>query len=287
MMTILIIGADGQLGTDLCKVIPQDEQIPLTIKDIDITNTEQSAEVLANYSPDIVINTAAYNDVDKSEEMKEVAFSLNAEAPLSLAKICRQIGATLVHISTDYVFDGKKGSPYVESDQPNPLSVYGASKLAGEMNVAASINEHFIVRTTGLYGVAGCLGKGGGNFVDGMVERAKVRPELAVVTDEIVSPTYSLDLAGAINRLIRTKKYGLYHIVNHGYCSWYDFAVKIFQLLGQSVVVTKTTAANFPAVAKRPAFSAMQNEHLARIGLDNMRPWPEALKAYLQEKGYL
>ena len=286
-MKILIIGADGQLGTDLCKVIPKKEQIPLTIKDIDITDREKTFAVIKKHSPDIVINTAAYHHVDKCEDEPALAFTVNSDGVKHVAEACRDLDAVLVHISTDYVFDGEKGSPYVETDTPNPLSVYAKSKYAGELTVVQTLKKYFIVRSTGLYGVAGCLGKGGTNFVEGMLRRAETRPELRVVTDEILSPTYTLDLAGKIHQLVRTRNFGLYHIVNHGECSWYDFTCKIFDLLGQKVTIHKVSASEFKTKAPRPKYSVLRNANLEKLGMDDMRSWQEALKAYLIEKGHL
>jgi len=284
---IVIIGADGQLGTDLCRVIPKDEQTPLTVADIDITNRQQTHEVIAKHQPDIVINTAAYHNVDKCEDEVELAFKVNTYGVKYLAEACAQSNSALIHISTDYVFDGKKKTPYVETDQPNPQSIYAISKLAGEKIVQYVLKKHFIIRSTGLYGAVGCLGKGGTNFVEGILKRAAEQPELKVVTDEIVSPTYTLDLAKQINSLIRTDHYGLYHCVSHGQCSWYDFAAKIFELLGKKVVINQVTADTFKTIANRPKYSVLENANLKKLGLDMMRPWPEALKDYLTEKGYL
>ena len=286
MTKILIIGADGQLGTDLLKVIPKNEQIPLTIKDLDITNREQTLKVIKQYEPQIVINTAAYHNVDKCEAEVALSFAVNTIAVKYLAEACLAIDAALVHISTDYVFDGEKNKPYVETDRPNPQSVYSISKLAGEQCVQYMLKKHFIVRSTGLYGTAGCLGKGGTNFIEGMIKRAASQPELKVVTDEILSPTYTLDLAQKIYQLCQTQHYGLYHLVNQGQCSWYDFTVKIFELLGQKVVIKKATSLEFKTKAKRPKYSVLENARLKTIGLQDLRPWNEALQAYLLEKGY-
>lgn len=295
-MKILIIGADGQLGSDLCKVIPKEEQIPLTVKNIDITDKEKTFQALKKYSPEAVVNTAAYHNVDRCEDKKEMAFSVNAEGVKHVSEACKEIGAVLVHISTDYVFDGEKGKPYVETDTPNPQSIYAKSKLAGENYVKNVLDKprtnmvrgkYFIIRSSGLYGAAGCMGKGGTNFVEGMLKRAASQPELAVVTDEVLSPTYTLDLAAKINQLIRTKHYGLYHVANHGECSWYEFTCKIFELLDRKVVIRKTTSAQFKTRAKRPKYSVLKNASLEKIGMDDMRPWQEALKAYLIEKGHL
>lgn len=286
-MKVLVIGSDGQLGTDLAKVVPKDQFIGLTIKDIDITDKARCLDVIKQHSPDVVVNTAAYHHVDKCEDNEAPAFEVNTYGPKYLAEACKAADCALVHISTDYVFDGKKGKPYVETDPPNPQSIYAISKYAGEQCVKYTLDKHFIVRSTGLFGTAGCLGKGGGNFVEGMIKRSQTQPELKVVTDEVLSPTYTLDLARNIYELCRTDKYGLYHMVSHGGCSWYDFACEIFKLLGRDVVVHKTTAAEFKAKAKRPGYSVLDNAALKKISLDKMRPWQEALKAYLIEKGHL
>jgi len=286
-MKILIIGADGQLGTDLTKVIPKNEQIPLTINDIDVLNREQTLQAIKKYSSDIVINATAYSNVDKAEDDAKGAFALNSDAVKNIADACGKIDAAMVHISSDYVFDGGKSSPYVESDSPNPLSEYGKSKLAGEKAVKNTLKKYFIIRTTGLYGEAGCWGKGRTNFVETMIKLAESKPELRVVADEIMSPTYTLDLAKKIYELVQAKHYGLYHIVNHGGCSWHDFAAKIFELLGRKVTIHETTAAEFKTKAKRPKYSVLKNAKLAELGMDDMRPWQEALKAYLKEKKYI
>ncbi|MEE8638197.1 MAG: dTDP-4-dehydrorhamnose reductase [Candidatus Margulisiibacteriota bacterium] len=286
-MKILIIGADGQLGSDLCKVIPKKEQIPLTIRDIDITDKDKTFQVIKKHSPDIVVNTAAFHSVDKCEDEVELAFTVNAEGVKHVAEACKESKAVLVHISTDYVFDGEKGKPYVETDRPNPQSVYAKSKLSGENYVEDVLDKYFIVRTSGLYGAAGCLGKGGGNFVEGMLKRASSQPELKVVTDEVLSPTYTFDLASKINQLIRTEHYGLYHIVNHGECSWHEFTSKIFELLGRKITMLKALSADFKTKARRPKYSVLKNTHLEKFGMDDLRPWPDALKAYLIEKGHL
>jgi dTDP-4-dehydrorhamnose reductase len=286
-MKIVIIGADGQLGTDLCKVIPKNEQIPLTIRDIDITDRKKTFAVIKKHSPDIVINTAAYHNVDEAEDNRELAFSVNADGTKNAAEACKEAGAALVHISTDYVFDGRKGSPYLETDVPHPLSVYAESKLVGEQYVSNILARYFVVRSAGLYGAAGCMGKGGTNFVEGMLKRAASQPELKVVTDEVLSPTYTLDLAGKINQLMRTEHFGLYHIVNHGECSWFEFTCKIFELLKRKVVIKKASSDDFKTKAKRPKYSVLKNAHLEQIGLDDLRPWQDALAAYLIEKEYL
>jgi dTDP-4-dehydrorhamnose reductase len=283
-MKIAIIGADGQLGYDLCRVIDKPEQIPLTIKDIDITDAAQCESVLSKHSPDIVINTAAYNKVDEAEKNTKEAFRVNAEGAQNVAMTCKKIGAVMVHFSTDYVFDGTKRNPYIETDQPNPQSVYGKSKLEGERFIGSSLEKYFIIRTAGLFGKAGCLGKGGGNFVENMLNRAQAKQRIRVVADEILSPTYALDLAQKTNELIRTNRFGLYHITNSGQCSWWEFAVKIFGILGMKVKVEKVSGAEYITPAARPKYSVLDHQNLRNIGLNNMRNWEEALKAYLAER---
>ena len=283
-MKILLIGADGQLGTDIQKVIDRSELIPLTIADIDVTRKESVSACIGKYKPDVVVNTSAYHRVDDCEGNDGIAFAVNAIGVKNLCLACGENDSALVHISTDYVFDGMKGKPYGEKDCPNPGTVYGISKLAGELYVKYMLKKHFIVRTCGLFGVAGCLGKGGGNFIESMLKLAKEKPVIRVVADQIVGPTYTLDLARKINDLIKTKYYGLYHVTNKGNCSWYDFAKKIFELTGTKVKLEKATTSEFKSKATRPAYSVLEHGNLRKIGLDDLRTWDKALEAYLEEK---
>lgn len=283
-MKILLIGADGQLGTDIEKVIDKQELIPLTISDINVTNKENVSAIISKYKPDVVINTSAFTNVDDCEDHDEEAFAVNALGVKNLCVACKEADSALVHISTDYVFDGNKGKPYTESDIPNPGTVYGISKLAGEEYVRSMLKKYFLIRTCGLYGVAGCMGKGGGNFIESMLKLAKQKPVIRVVGDQVVSPTYTLDLARKINQLIRTEHYGLYHIANKGSCSWYEFAKKIFELTGTKVKLESATTDEFKSKARRPSFSALDNSNLRKLGLDDLRTWDKALEAYLAEK---
>ncbi len=284
-MKTAVIGADGQLGSDLRKIIPDNELIPLTIKDLDIADYEKTRAVLLAAAPSVVINTAAYHRVDDCEINDNEAYRVNAHGAKNLSLICRELNIDLVHISTDYVFSGDRMSPYSETDPPDPKTAYGISKLAGEQFVKYLIPAHYVVRTCGLYGVAGCLGKGGGNFVENMIRKAAAGEAIKVVDDEIVGPTYTFDLAQKIWELVRTKKYGLYHITNSGQCSWWEFASEIFKIQGIDVKIQKTSAAEFKAMAHRPKFSILENKMLERSGLSGMRPWKEALRAYLEERG--
>jgi len=275
---IAVIGADGQLGADLCKVISKEDLIPLTINDLNIVDVSSVRKVLTKEKPDIIINTAAYNRVDDSEDNDLEAYKVNSHGAKNVAIVSREIDAATVQISTDYVFSGDKGSAYNENDAPDPRTAYGISKLAGEQFVKYLNPKHYIVRTCGLYGVAGCMGKGGGNFVESMLNLAKKGSPIKVVADEIVSPTYTKDLADKILELIGTGKYGLYHLTNSGACSWFEFASAIFELSGISIKVEKIISAEYKSKAHRPKYSVL-------VGHLPMRPWRDALAAYLLERG--
>ena len=284
-MTIVVIGADGQLGTDLIK---QDKKIvPLIISDIDITDIEQSRYVLGKIRPEVVINTAAYNRVDDCEDEPDPAFAINAIAVSKLALVCKEIKSSLVHISTDYVFSGDSSKPYCEEDAPHPKSIYGISKLAGEYALRYILDQYYIIRTSGLFGAAGCLGKGGSNFIEAVIKRAKSGAPVQVVNDEIVSPTYTYDLAKKILEILAYKNYGIYHVVNEGCCSWHDFAKKIFDFLQIDVGLLPVSGEQFKSKARRPKYSVLEKTKLKELGLDNLRTWDQALQAYLKEKRYI
>ncbi|MCU0641474.1 MAG: dTDP-4-dehydrorhamnose reductase [Candidatus Margulisbacteria bacterium] len=284
-MKLAVIGADGQLGTDLMKLAPQ--AVGLTVADLDITDEAKSRVVLGQIKPAVVINTAAYNRVDDCEEKKELAYAVNAAGAGNIARICKELNAALVHLSTDYVFAGTKKTPYKETDNPDPTTVYGASKLAGEKEVSSTLSQHYIIRTSALFGTAGCLGKGGTNFVDVMVKKAQEGKLIKVVADEIVGPTYARDLAAKILQLIEQPEYGLYHVTNAGQCSWYEFAREILRLISSKTPLEPVSGTEFQAKAKRPAYSVLAHDHLKQLGLDDLRSWQDALKAYLQEKACL
>ncbi len=286
-MKILLIGAGGQLGCDICKVIPREELIPLTIKDLDITDKKQTSELIKSYQPNVVINTAAYNQVDQAEKEPDKAFAINDIGAQNVAQACRENNALMVHFSTDYVFDGESKRPYIETDMPNPKSIYGKSKLAGELKVKETLadNKYILIRSAGLFGTAGCMGKGGSNFVENIINKAQKEKLLSVVDFEVVSPTYTYDLARKIHELIMAREYGLFHIVNHGKCTWYGFAHEIFGLMKIDIRIEPLKIENYVSKgASRPRFSALQNARLAELGMDDLRDWKEALKAYLAER---
>lgn len=285
-MKILLIGADGQLGSDILRSADRVEIIPLTINDIDISSEDSVKEVVSKHSPNVIINTAAFHRVDDCEKENLKAFQVNALGARYLAVACKQRGAKLVHISTDYVFNGDKGKPYVEDDAPDPRSSYGISKLAGEQFIRYLMKDHFIVRTTGLFGTAGCLGKGGGNFVETMIKVGKDKGAASVVSDQIISPTYTHDLAKKILELTKTDHYGTFHITNKGECSWHEFARSIFELSGLKVDLKPITTDFYNAPAHRPKYSVLKHKHLEALGMDDLRHWKDALKDYLNKKGY-
>lgn len=279
-MKVAVIGASGQLGTDLVEVFGE-EAIPLTHRDLDVTDFE-SLKILKDLKPDVIINTAAYVRVDDAELYPEKAFQVNAIGALNVAKIANEIDAVNVYISTDYVFDGTKGEPYTEEDVPNPLNVYGLSKYAGEIFTRNYSRKYYIIRVASLYGKAGASGKGG-NFVEFMIQKAKNREEIRVVDDMFMSPTYTKDVAKTLKKFLELKpEFGAYHMVNEGHCSWYEFTREIFEILGWDVEVKPIKSGELKRLAKRPRFSALENEKLEKLGL-RMRPWKEALREYLKE----
>lgn len=280
MSHFLVLGAGGQLGSELVEILPADETIALIREQLDITDFGRVQYTLTKIHPRVVFNCAGFVRVDDAEEKVEEAWRVNAFAVLFLARVCAELGATLVHISTDYVFDGRKNAPYTELDVPNPLCVYGATKLMGEFFVRAYCPRHFIVRTAGLYGRKGSRAKGG-SFVDRILQKAKAGEPLRVVTDQVTSPTYARDLASHLVKLVETEKFGLYHIANRGYCSWHEFASTIVQLAGLDTSVEPITSDQIPLKAKRPAFSALISVRLLSVGLPPLRHWREALTEFL------
>jgi dTDP-4-dehydrorhamnose reductase len=280
-MKIALIGANGQLAYDLLSVLK--EAIPLTHKDIEIGNMLSVRNILGPMCPQIVINTAAYHKVDEVEKNPSLAMKVNFDGASNLAKICRELHAVLVHLSTDYVFSGSKKEPYIENDSIDPINIYGISKGAGEISIRHLWPKHFIIRTSGLYGVAGSSGKGG-NFVETMLRLAREGKTLKVVDDQILTPTSTKSLARQIEALIQTQEYGTYHATCQGKCSWYDFAKEIFRKKGLNPDIAPQTTQESGAIAMRPSFSVLQNANLQKVNLDLMPPWEEALDYYLHER---
>lgn len=283
VMCTLLIGADGQLGSELRQAFSDCDLVPLTHAEFELTDQSQVWDMLRKYSPHLILNTAAYHRVDECEEFPERAFAVNAVAVRGLAIGAKAIGATLVHFSTDYVFGGQQRIPYREVDQPQPMSVYATSKLAGEYLVQAVLERHYLIRTCGLYGMASSRSKAG-NFVETMLRLAADGREIRVVGDQIVTPTSAKDLAHKVRQLVETGAYGLYHITNNGACSWYQFTRAVFELSGVQASLHETTSAAYGARAVRPRYSVLDNANLRSLGLDDLSDWRDALEAYLKDR---
>lgn len=288
-MKTLVIGANGQLGTDLCKVIEPSELVALTHSEIEVTSMDSVWQVFKKHEPETVINTAAFVRVDECESRVDECFLVNALGARNVAVAAQKLNAKLVYISTDYVFGGeneKRTIPYTEFDSPIPLNALGRSKVAGENFARNLCSRHFIIRASGMFGTAGSSGKGG-NFIETILRLTQERDELRVVNDQTFSPTYTKDLAKKIDQLVATEYYGVFHITNEGSCSWYEFAKEILSLTGIRTPVIPITSDQYPQEAKRPSFSVLDNYHLRLMGMDNMRHWQEALKDYLRDKGHI
>jgi dTDP-4-dehydrorhamnose reductase len=276
-MKVLITGCRGQLGTELIRQLGKEknELIETDVHNLDITDQKQIFELVKSNKPEIIINCAAYTDVDACESNEADAFRVNAIGPQNLSTAAYSIGAKMVQISTDYVFDGSGNIPKREYDITNPRSVYGNSKELGERLVRQTNPKHFIFRTAWLYG-------DGNNFVRTMLKLSKERTELSVVNDQIGSPTSTVDLSRCIIALMTTESFGTYHATCEGQCSWYDFANKIFELKGINIKVNPISSEELDRPAQRPKFSVMDNFMLKLIGLNSFRNWEEALQEYLK-----
>ncbi len=283
-MKVAVIGANGQLGTDLCRVLAAQKfsVVPLTHRDVDVSDSAQVDRVLSSIHADVVISTAAFHKVEECEKQPAQSFAVNAVGPRNLALACRPKNAVLVHFSTDYVFDGAQRRPYTESDLPRPLNVYGVSKLAGEHMLGLTWDRCFVIRTCGLYGVAGSAGKGG-NFVETMLKKASEGAPIRVVDDQVLTPTFTGHLAEAVSQLIRTEAYGLYHVSEEGQCSWYEFARKIFELEKLPVNLKPVSSREFASPVQRPAYSVLSKQKLRGLGL-SMPSWDDGLSRYLSAR---
>jgi len=279
-MRISILGANGQLGCDLVGQLAGHEIVPFRRSDFDVTDHHRARLTLSQVRPEMIVNLTAYHRVDDCETHAELAYSVNVLAVLNLIRIANDLDATLVQFSTDYVFGGESSVPYTEDSQPSPLSVYGNSRLAGEFLVQGLAKRYFLIRTCGLYGRAGSQGKGG-NFVETMLQKARQGDLIRVVSDQVVTPTSTLDLARQLAVILPTSYYGRFHITNEGCCSWYEFAKAIFELKGVPAKLTATSSEDYKTPARRPAYSVLENKRLKELGLNKMLPWREALAEYL------
>lgn len=283
-MKTVVIGSAGQLGRDLVSILPG-EVVSLTRADADLTDAVTMRKCLEAYRPQRVFNCAAYNLVDRAESEPQVAFAVNAWGPKALAEICRDLDATLVHFSTDYVFglDAARQSPWKVDDAPGPVSAYGLSKLTGEYWVRMMCPKHFVIRTCGLYGLGGQGGKGG-NFVETMLRMATRGKPLRVVNDQRCCPSFTADVASAAIALADTAKFGLYHLTNSGACTWYEFAAEIFRQAGIAADWTPISSVEYGAAAQRPMYSVLDNAKAVAAGVTRLRDWKAALGDYLSRR---
>jgi len=310
-MKVLIIGATGQLGAEFMRVLPSDHQVIAASRaDFDITNLEKTVDFIKNAEPDAIIHAAAFTDVDGAESRRDIAFMINSLGTRNVAIAAREVDAKLFYISTDYVFDGTKKGPYLEFDQPNPLNVYGRSKLLGEQFVKEQLHKFFIIRTAWLYGASGK------NFVNTMLNLAQEKEVLQVVNDQRGTPTWTEDLARQIKELIPTELYGTYHCASQGSCTWHEFALEIFRCAGyeaevdpsgsaylipgphvlrpktqdlapniqdlRPIIIRPVNSEEFPRPAKRPKNSVLENYMLKLQRLDIMPPWEESLERFMK-----
>lgn len=280
-MKIFLTGAEGQLGRELQKRLAGTDLMATDLKELDITDAAAVSDMIGAYQPDLVIHGAAWTQVDAAEEKQDLAWKVNAIGTQNIALACRQVQASMVYVSTDYVFDGKLGRAYTEIDVTHPLSVYGQSKLAGEILARQATDRLYVLRTAWLYG-------DGPNFVRTMLKLGQERDELQVVDDQHGCPTSAADLAEAALRIMQTGRYGTYHAVNSGVTTWYGFAKKIFELASNTrVKVSPVTTEQFVRPAPRPAYSPLDTR-LLRLALGwSPQPWEQALADYMRTEGTL
>lgn len=274
-MRIALTGSAGMLGSDIKKVFEDDhELIALTRSDFDVTDLQSCLLKITEIKPDYLIHSAAYTDVDGSEEDPERAYLINGIGTRNVVMACQDVQCPIIYISSDYIFDGSKKSPYDEWDRPCPINKYGLSKLLGEQYVMSLTNKFYIVRTSWLYG------KNGKNFVDTICRLLTEKEEVEVVADQIGSPTYTFDLAKKIKELI-AKGYGTYHVTNSSNCSWYELAVEIARVRSSRTIIKATTSEKYKRPAPRPPYSVLNNTLLKLEGIEELRTWKDALKDFL------
>lgn len=279
-MKVLVTGANGQLGYDVVKKLRKQniECYGAVRKDFDIVDFEATEKFITNYKPDVVIHCAAYTSVDKAEDEQGLCYLVNASATENIAGICKKINAKMLYISTDYVFDGTKNGFYEVDDEPNPINVYGKTKLLGEEAVQKILDKYFVVRISWVFG------EHGNNFVKTMLRLGKERKEINVVADQYGSPTYTADLAPLLVEMIQTDKYGIYYATNEGVCTWAEFAEEIFKIAGMDVKVNHITTAEYPTRAQRPMNSRLSKRKLLQSDFKTLENWRSALENYVSEE---
>lgn len=282
---VVVTGALGQLGSDLVIALRAAglDVAGVEHAQVDIENPAAVSSMIARYRPDLVINTAAFHNVERCETHVDRAFAVNATAVDGLALACAISGCALLHVSTDYVFAGDAEAAYRESDAPRPKSVYGISKYAGELLAANRLERLWIVRTSGLYGLRGSSTKGH-TFIERVIGQADRGETVRVVDDIVFSPSYTAHVAAAIVEIVRKAPFGTYHVTNAGQCTWHAFATEVFAQLGLTPELHAVTSETFPTYAKRPAFSALAHDEMVRANLPPMSPWQDGVRAYLAAK---
>ena len=279
-MKVLVTGANGQLGYDVVKELQKQniEFCGATRQDFDIVDFKATENFIINYMPDVVIHCAAYTAVDKAEDEQGLCYLVNTSATENIAEICKKINAKMLYISTDYVFDGTKDGSYEVDDEPDPINVYGKTKLLGEQAVQKILDKYFIVRISWVFG------KHGNNFVKTMLRIGKERKKINVVADQYGSPTYTADLAPLLVEMMQTEKYGIYHATNEGVCTWAEFAEEIFKVASMYVKVKHITTAEYPTMAKRPMNSRLSKKSLQINNFYILNKWEIAIEQFIKEK---
>jgi dTDP-4-dehydrorhamnose reductase len=283
-LKVAVIGSTGQLGQDLMRVFGE-ETVGFAHEDLDVTDEAGVVSAINSARPDWVLNTAAFHRVDDCEADPKLTFAVNALGALNVARAAAEVGSGVVFYSSDYVFGGQdreRGHPYQEGDSPHPLSVYGVSKEAGEQLVMQANERHLVVRSAGLYGTA--TSRKGWTFPELMINKARSEGTVRVVTDQVLSPTFTADLAGKTKELIEHDATGLFHLTNAGECSWFEFAQEAFAIAGVEAEMEPIDSGQFQQHARRPPYSALDSARLETVGLSPMRPWEEALSDYLRKK---
>jgi dTDP-4-dehydrorhamnose reductase len=279
---VVVIGASGQLGTDLLRAFEGRPVVGIDHAECDIENPGMVAAMLATHRPSVVINTAAFHNVERCEREPDRAFAVNASAVANLASACSAVNATLVQISTDYVFDGKAREPYAETDRADPINVYGISKRAGELATLRD-GRHYVVRTSGLYGLRGSSVKGM-TFIERMIAKAQAGEEITVVDDITFSPSYTVHVATAIREIVERAHPGVYHTSNSGLCTWYEYAFEIFRQANLEPFLRKSRSTMMPGSARRPPFSALSHEAMAAAGVGPIPTWQSGIAHYLEAR---
>ena len=285
MKKIAIIGANGQLGSDIYLSLKENcNVIPLIHKNTEITQLDSINSCLSKIHPDIIINTAAYHDLNTCEKHPEKAFLVNGIGPWNLSIWCKRNDCMLIHMSTDYVFDGRKNKPYLENDCTRPLNTYGITKLAGEFYISSILEKYIIIRTTGLYGTHPCRGKSSKNFVEMFLELIENKEIVEFGGEEICTPTFTENIAEQIKIIIKTNEFGIFHATSEGFCSWFEFGEEIIKQTKSKTKLVKRERKENASNIIRPKYTVLENRHLNGLGINRMLDWKVTLSEYLKRR---